>query len=424
MASPVAIKQAERAELVTESKSIMAAVESAGSFTDAQRERLQAIESVLPGVDADIDLLQRARERIVTAPTVASGLEPAALGFTQLKPYRSIADQVLMNEAFASWMKNGVSRTGRMESPAVLVEGSLLSRPSAAVITGGSATSGGAFVIPDYTGRYDNRFQPRLRLRDLVTLGGTESDTVEYVRVTSVTSNAASVAEATSTDTASEVGLKPESAMAFEVVQPGVKTVAHWVPVTNNALADAKQLRTIIDQFLTSGVAWKMEAEMLSGGGGDEFTGLDITANVQSQDFDTDVLTTTRRALGKVEYGGSIAESENEANGFVFNPLDWVDIDLALTLAGSGTNNRQAATVSVPSLWGIPVVTSKGVSQGTGWVADWKQAILWDREQTIIRVGQPNNFFLKNLNAVLAEARAAFGIVRPSAFCEIDLGGS
>ena len=38
---------------------------------------------------------------------------------------------------------------------------------------------------------------------------------------------------------------------------------------------------------------------------------------------------------------------------------------------------------------------------------------LWDREQTEVRVGEPNDYFVKNLVAVLAEMRAAFAVVRP-----------
>ena len=421
MASAIEIKKAEKAELIKESKSITKAVETAGEFTEAQRVRLQEIESALPEIDADVELLTRARDRVVEA--VSADMDPAALSFTPLhKPLGSMADQVMRNEAFAAWQKQ-VSRTGRQESPAVLLGGSIL-RPEATIITGGSSTSGGAFIINDRTSIYDDMFMPSLRLRDLVTIGGTESDTVEFVRVTSVTNAATGVPEADSSDETDLTGLKPESAIAFEVVQPGVKTIAHWVPVTNNALSDARQLRTIIDGFLRYGVLSKVEAQMLGGTGADQLPGLATTSNVQTQAWDTDYLTTTRRALGKVEYGGSADEAENEATAFVLNPLDWVEVDLEMTLAGNGTNNRQAGTRTVPTLHGLPVVKSKSVAQGTGYVADWRQAVLWDREQTIIRVGQPNNFFLKNMNAVLAEARAAWGVVRPSAFCSIDLTAS
>lgn len=420
MASAIAAARAEKVELHKEHASVLAAVEAAGAPDKAQRTRLVEIEQRLATLDADIDLLQRAREIALTAPQVET--EPVAI--TPIRAVRgSLADRVLADPEFARWMRHGISRTSRLESPAVTIEGSIL-RPSMAVISGGSSTSAGAFIENDRTGIYDNALARRLRLRDLVTPGSTESDTVEFVRVTSATNSAAGVLEADNSADDDTTGLKPESAIAFEVVQPGVKTVAHWVPATNNALADARQLRTIIDQFLRNGIDAAIEDQMLGGNGTTELAGLAGTANVQSQAWDTDALTTTRRALGKVEYGGSAGATGNEATAFLLNPLDWVEIDLALTLAGNGTNNRQAGTATVPSLWGLPVVTSKAVTAGTGWVGDWRQAILWDREQTIIRVGQPGKFFLKNLNAVLAEARLAFGIVRPDAFCSIDLDAS
>ena len=136
MASPVAVKQAERAELTKEQESILSAVETAGTFTEAQRDRLNAIEGVLPTIEADIDLLTRARQSVVNAPKVESGMDPAALGFAQLhRPLGTIADQVFANEAFAAWQKHGISRTARLESPAVLLEGSILRRPGATIIT-------------------------------------------------------------------------------------------------------------------------------------------------------------------------------------------------------------------------------------------------------------------------------------------------
>jgi hypothetical protein len=44
---------------------------------------------------------------------------------------------------------------------------------------------------------------------------------------------------------------------------------------------------------------------------------------------------------------------------------------------------------------------------------------LWDRNQSEIRVGEPSDYFLKNLLAILAEMRAAFGVTRPLAIEKI-----
>jgi HK97 family phage major capsid protein len=73
-------------------------------------------------------------------------------------------------------------------------------------------------------------------------------------------------------------------------------------------------------------------------------------------------------------------------------------------------------------LWGVPVVQSFFQPQGTAWLANWRKAVLWDREAATISVSDSHSdFFIRNMVAILAEMRAAFGIIRPSAFVEVDL---
>jgi hypothetical protein len=48
--------------------------------------------------------------------------------------------------------------------------------------------------------------------------------------------------------------------------------------------------------------------------------------------------------------------------------------------------------------------------------------VLWDREQASITISDSHaNFFIRNMVAILAEMRAAFGVIQPNAFVEIDL---
>ena len=115
------------------------------------------------------------------------------------------------------------------------------------LVTGLSATSAGALVRRDYAPLVDFPFQP-LTIRDVVTVGRTGSDLIEFPRVTGYTSNAAPVAEATTSPTSFHQagnGLKPQSALALEKVTTSVKTIAHWIPVTRRALSDAPQIQTL-----------------------------------------------------------------------------------------------------------------------------------------------------------------------------------
>lgn len=288
-------------------------------------------------------------------------------------------------------------------------------------------TSAGALLRPDYRGMLDPFYQRPLTLRDIVAGGTTSTDTIEYVRLVSVTNNAAPVAEATSsavidgTDVTPVMGgVKPESGMEFEKDSTTVKTIAHWIPATKRALADASQVRTLIDQFLRYGLEEELEDQILAGNGvGENFLGLANTSGVQTQSAPgsgQDNFDITRMARRKVRIGGRARPS-----AYVMNPIDWEKFELMR----DGNDRFYAGgpfNMATPSLWGLPVVESEVIPAGTAWVGDWKQAVLYDREQAGIQVTDAHaDFFIRNLVAILAEMRAAFAVLRPSAFVKITL---
>jgi HK97 family phage major capsid protein len=238
---------------------------------------------------------------------------------------------------------------------------------------------------------------------------------VEYVRLGAHTNAAAAVAEATATSGSS--GEKPESTLVTAAVQETVKTIAHWIPATRRALSDAPQLRDLIDAFLRYGLAEEVEDQIINGSGvGENLTGVLNTSNTSSQAFDTDLLTTYRKAKTKVALLGRA-----RATAYVIHPNDMEDLDLL-------TDNEERYYFGgpigggVPRLWGIPVVESEAMTEGTAMVADWRLAVLWDRMRTAIYMSDSHSdFFVRNLLAILAECRVAFGCLRPAAFVEIAL---
>ncbi|GAA3384489.1 phage major capsid protein [Streptomyces racemochromogenes] len=300
------------------------------------------------------------------------------------------------------------------------------------LVTGASDTSAGAWVTNDYLGQRVglDLFQRPLRLRDVVTNGRTSSDTVEYVRITSTTNNAAPVAEATSSAAPTAPGgagalvlnagggYKPESALAAAKVTTPVRTIAHWIPITKRALSDASQIRTLIDSFLRYGLEEELEDQMISGDGtGENFDGLGNVSGVQAQAWDTNVLTTLRKAKTKVRTVG-----RSVANAYLLNPADLETVDLLQDNEGRFYFGGPSGVGSASVLWGLPVIETEAVPAGTGYVGDFRKAILWDREQASITVTDTHaDFFIRNLVAILAEMRAAFGIIQPSAFVEVDL---
>lgn len=300
------------------------------------------------------------------------------------------------------------------------------------LVTGESDTSAGPLVPTDDRGLLVGMeaHQRPLTLRDVVTPGSTTSDAIEYVRITGTTNQAAPVPEATGTDNGS--GRKPESGFATTTISTHVRTIAHWIPITRRALSDAAQVRTLIDGFLSYGLEEELEDQMVTGDGtGENLEGLAHVSGVQHQPFTTDaddnsgdhaedlnLLRTLRRAKTLVRRVGRALP-----NAYVLNPIDRERVDLAVDDRHQFYfGGPQAAGVAQP-LWGLPVVECEAVPPGTGYVGDWRRAILWDREQaTITTTDSHADFFVRNLIAILAEMRAAFGILQPNAFVEIDLG--
>lgn len=286
-----------------------------------------------------------------------------------------------------------------------------------ALVTGLSATSAGALFQNDFLGLPDpdGVYRRPLTLMDLVQRIPVQSDVVEYARIGTVTNAAAPVAEATATSGSS--GAKPESTFPLEVITETIRNIAHWVPVTRRALADAPMIRQLIDGFLRYGLMEEMEDQMITGSGaGENFTGILNVSGTQSQAFVTDLLTTTRKARTLVKLNGRTAP-----NAYVFHPNDWEDIEL---LADNEERFYMGGPRGVlqPILWGVPVVENEGMTEGTAMLGDWRFAALFDREQTAIYVSDSHSdFFIRNILAILAEARAAFGVFRPKAFVEIAL---
>jgi HK97 family phage major capsid protein len=276
-------------------------------------------------------------------------------------------------------------------------------------------------VNTDYTGLYEPLGRFPLTIRDLISIRQTGSDTVEFVRQTQQVTEAATVAEANVkeyTGATGEIsGTKPQGAMYWEKVQATVKTIAVWVGATRRALSDAAQLRGIIDQELRDDIAEELENQLINGNGvGENFLGVLNQPGILNQAFNTDILTTCRQAITTVMVTGRARPT-----AWVFNPLDWETVDL---LQDGNNQYYYGGPLSMgpTRLWGVPVVQCQSHAVGTAILADWRKCVLWDRQQTQIFVTDSHaDFFIRNIIAILAEMRAAFGVLRPAAVCQVAL---
>ncbi len=347
-----------------------------------------------------------------------------------------LGSQFVQSKEFKTWLKS-VAPDGRipdsakgLNSPSFQVKMPLESK---AVITGLSDTSAGAFIQNEDSGEYGRLGYKEPGIRDLISVRQTESDAVDFVVQTAKITQAAAVAEATSGAAPTVVttaagdplaytstvtpnaggGYKPEGTMTFARMTALVETIAVWLPVTKRAMADAAQLRGIINQELRDALNEEIEDMILEGSGTPQFAGIAGTTGILTQAFATDLLTTSRKAITNLKTNGN-----EKPTAFVLSPSDWEGLELALFSAAPYLPYQK-------SLWRVPVVEYFGLTAKTGYLANWKKAVLWDREQASISISDSHaDFFVRNLLAVLGEVRAAFGVIKPKAFVKITTAGT
>jgi len=98
-----------------------------------------------------------------------------------------------------------------------------------------------------------------LTIRDIFAAVSISTNAIEWVQEKLFTNNAG--------PQAAEGAAKNESGITFEKKSSAVETIAHWIPASRQVLADAPQLRGIIDGKLRTGLKLK-EDEMLMFGDG------------------------------------------------------------------------------------------------------------------------------------------------------------
>lgn len=409
------------------------AVDKAGEPTADEQTQLKSLQTEITELDDKCAQSKEWEDRRKRNDDTRKALEQPGRGPDYGNPVvdpqiKSMADRFLNAPEYKDWLKyvapsGSVGNGGRLESPAVEIPLSL-KQLFKSLVTGVSLgqTSGSGMVRADYQGVIPF-FQRPLSLRDVVTIGRTSSDLVEFTQITSFTNNAAPTAEATTGALDSTSGLKPESALLTDIVKEPVRTIPHWIPITRRALMDAPQMEGYINDLLMDGVEIKLEDQMITGDGtGENLLGLDNTPGITLQSPITtsgsiDLLKTARQARTKVRTVGRA-----RATAYVFHPDDWEQFDV-LTAGTSGAFYFGGPMqMGNPRLWGLPVIESEAIRKGTFYTGDLKQAVLWDRERANVRVSDsPDNYFLRNLVAILCELRAAFGVLRPAAIVRGDL---
>ena len=250
----------------------------------------------------------------------------------------------------------------------------------------------------------------RLTIRSLLPVAPTDSASVEYPRETAFTNNAAPQYDAS--PGTREGARKAESGFTFTRETARVETIAHWIPASKQILSDVEQLQAYIGDRLTYGLALEEEDQLLNGDGtGANLNGLWNQATAYNRSVTGDSrCDTLRRAITQLQLG------DNSPTGIILNPADLEELELLKDTTGQYlsvvvTLNGAATT------WRLPIVPTNSMTQGRFLVADFNCAQIWDRQEAFVGVAeQHDDFFIRNMVAILCEERIAFTVYKPAAF--------
>lgn len=327
------------------------------------------------------------------------------------------------SDAYADYKSRPAGKSDRLDIGSVYAHPELGEVEQRTLIYTGATAS---IVLPDrQTGIYGPSILPfQVRMRDVLINARTNSNAVQFVRETGYTNAAAEVAEAVSAAT----GAKPESALTFTVATANVATIAHWVPITRQAIDDVAQLESYVNSRLIDGLKLREDAEVLAGDGtGANITGIMTTSGIGDLNaayWTANPLPTAGAAANKIDRirrGRKYVAVTGlaQATFVVLNPDDLEQIDELKDTTGKYVVGDPVGYTPVPRLWGLTVVESTSMAANSFLVGDGRMAAIFDRmDATVFMADQHSDFFIRNIFVLLAEERIALAVFRPAAFAK------
>lgn len=379
-------------ELATEFAKATENVKALGAeLTGKMSAGEKSIGDLKDQVDNALTLMNEAKTRLDEVEQ-----KQARTGSDEVEHQKSLGQQMFESEQFKSYAEN--PRNG---ARATLQVKDITSATTAAP---GSA---GALTTPQRQAGIIAPPNQMLHIRDLIASGTTNSNSIEYIRETGFTNNAAAQS--------AEGALKAKSDIQFADETSAVRTIAHYIKASRQILDDAAQLESYIGGRLMYGLKLVEDRQLLNGDG--------LTGNLkgivpQATAFadaaslaDYTVMDQLRLAMLQAVL------AEYPASGHVLNPIDWAIMELSKDKEGRYIIGQPQGTTN-PTMWGLPVVSTQAMGVGKFLTGAFNMgAQVFDRQQASIAIATENeDDFVKNMITILCEERLALAVYRPEAF--------
>lgn len=373
---------------------------------------------------------QRKVMGVIAKPATAGNGADVVASANPSRGARSIGERFVTSEAYKHALKQ--SRNGRIskgnhvsveipEMYAFRADYGMQTRVNFGLgtsdVSGSTDIGGTGGVGIDIMREFNLLGQQPLNIADLFSQGTTGGDVVRYVRELTFTNSAARVAEAAG---------KPAGQLDVGVINATVEKTAVYLDVTEEMMNDFQQAASFINSRLAYMVQAKEESYLINGTGSSEILGLLSTSGIQTLSGATATIDKLLTAKAYVE--GANGSGFAMPDAYLMNPLDWLAIRLTkdsngqYLFGGPGYSPYGVGGYSnVGTLWGLPVVTSTAVAQGTAIVGAFKQGAQIFRRQgvTLKTTDSDGEKFRSNIITVLAESRFALAVYQPNKFCTI-----
>lgn len=298
-----------------------------------------------------------------------------------------------------AYIKAGHAKGSSWSTPPVELQAATLTEDPA---------SGGKLLVPQLL---PGILQPGYQVPKVVDLfaqGTTDAASITYM-VEKTATNAA--------DAVAEGAAKPESALTFDALTEAVRKIATWLPVSEEMLADVSQIRSYIDARLRLFVDLTVEKEVISGSGVAPHMlgiltrpGLSAPIALGAGENTADVVFRQAMTIMTTQF--------LMPDAVVLNPADWAGVVVLKDSNGVYYGPGMFSDLPSPSMWGLKVVPTTGIVQGTGLVGAFKVGgQYWRRQGIVVQASNSHaDYFIKNLVAIRAETRGLLAVYRPAAF--------
>ena len=268
-----------------------------------------------------------------------------------------------------------------------------------------TVTSGSTTVFPQQNPAViRGNFLP-LTIRELFRSIPVTSNMVNSLRESAFTNRAAEV---------SQGAAKAESDATFEQYNVPITTVAHFIKVSNQLLADSPAIIAYIDTRARDGLAQRIDAQLLNGNGtSPNLSGLTDSGNFTAYTATSDDLLVD--AINRAKY--ALWATGNMPDVVIVNPADWGAMER--TREGAGTGQYLYGTpgsMAGENPFGLRIVLSNNMAAGKFLVgAIDASSVLYTRQGATVELGYVNADFTNNLVTIRVEERLGLGVERPSA---------